>query len=352
METTTLIQEPEVKNNHSQPLPPPAQMMQMVIGYWNACCLYPVAKLAVADLLAERPLTAAEIANLTHTNADAMYRVLRALSSVGVFSENDEHHFELTPLGNTLRSDVPGSMRAMVIAQLGDHYSAWGNLLYSVQTGKIAFDHLHGMSVWKYYETHPEEGINFTKAMSGLTQAVAMNHLPAYHFNDYKTIVDVGGGNGALMTAVLQNNNEPEGIVYDEPYIEEEAKQVIEKNKLSARCRFEKGSFFESVPANANLYLMKLILHDWNDEQSLAILNNVNKAMNSTSRLLIIESVIPEGNVPHPGKFMDINMLNMTGGRERTENDWKQLLAKAGLNVLKIISTHSPLFSLIEAKKK
>src|SRR5690349_14010091 len=183
--------------------PPPVQMMQMVTGFWTSCCIYAAAKLDIADHLKEGAQTAGQLAETTHCDPASLYRILRALSSVGVFSENNEHKFELTSLGETLRGDVPGSMKAMAIAQLGDHYNAWGNLIYSIKTGNIAFDKVEGMSVWKYYETHPDEGVNFMKAMTGVTGAAVMNVLPCYDFSGFKTIVDVGGGNGALLMAVL-----------------------------------------------------------------------------------------------------------------------------------------------------
>ena len=331
--------------------PPPAQMMQMITGFWTSCCIYAAAKLNIGDLLAEKPKTAAQLASETQTHAPSLYRLLRALSSVGVFSENEKSEFELTPLGNTLRSDVPGSMKAMAIALLGTHYSAWGNLLHSIKTGEIAFDNLHNMPIYKYYETHPEDGVNFTKAMSGLTQAVIMNILSAYDFSSFKTIVDIGGGNGTLLNGILNKAPNSKGIVFDEEYIKNEALQNIEKNNLQQRCSFEAGSFFEKVPSGASAYLMKYILHGWVDENSKKILANVYKAMPQDSKLLIIESVISDRNIPQSGKFMDINMLVISGGVERTEKEWKNLIESAGLKISKIISTPSAMFSIIETEK-
>jgi len=335
----------------TQTPPPPAQMLQMITGFWTSCCIYTAAKLNIADCLAEKPKTAAQLAAETQTHAPSLYRMLRALSSVGVFSENEKSEFELTPLGNTLRSDVPGSMKAMAISQLGDHYAAWGNLLHSIKTGEIAFDNLHHMPVWKYYEMHPEDGVNFTKAMSGLTQGAIMSILPAYDFSSFATIVDIGGGNGALLHGILSQATNAQGIIFDEAYIKDEALQNIEKNNLQQRCTFEAGSFFVEVPAGASAYLLKLVLHDWDDEKAEKILANVYKAMPPEGKLLIIESVIPDGNTPHPGKFIDVNMLAMTGGKERTEKEWKNLIEKAGLKIVNVIATHSPTVSIIETEK-
>lgn len=332
--------------------PPPAQMMQMITGFWTSCCIYTAAKLNIADHLKDGPQTANQLAESTHSHAPSLHRVLRALSSVGVFKENDQQQYELTPLGNTLQADVPGSMKAMAIAQLGDHFNAWGNLVYSVKTGKISFDNIEGMSVWKYYETHPDEGVNFMKAMSGLTGAVIMNVLPEYDFTAFKTIIDVGGGNGALLMAVLDKAPNAKGIVFDEEYVVAETKKILAQKGYTNRCETAAGSFFDFIPANADAYIMKMVLHDWNDEQSLQILKNFNKAMKQGSKLLVLESVIPEGNEPHPGKFMDINMLAMTGGMERTEKEFASLFAKAGLKLSRVIHTHTPLFSIVEAIKE
>lgn len=332
--------------------PPPVQMMQMITGFWTSCCIYSAAKLNIADHLKDGPQTADQLAETTHSDAGALYRVLRALSSVGVFRENAQGEFELTPLGSTLQSDTPGSMKAMAIAQLGDHFNAWGNLMYSIKTGQISFDNIEGMSVWKYYELHPEEGVNFIKAMSGLTGAVIQHVLPAYDFSTFKTIVDIGGGNGALLTAVLDKAPQASGIVFDEEYVVEETKKLLKQKGYDNRCGTAAGSFFDFIPANADAYLMKLVLHDWNDEQCVQILTHCSNAMKPSSKLLVLDAVIPEGNEPHPGKFMDINMLAMTGGRERTEKEFAQLFAQAGLTLSRIIPTHSPMFSIIEVIKK
>jgi len=337
-------------DNQHQP-PPPAQMMQMITGFWTSCCIYAAAKLDIADHLADKPQSALQLAETTHSHSASLYRLLRALSSAGIFHENESGIFSNTLLGDTLKSDIPGSMKAMALAQLGDHYNAWGNLVYSVKTGNIAFDYVEEMPVWKYYETHPEEGINFMKAMTGLTGAVIMNVLPVYDFTPYKTIVDIGGGNGALMMAVLNVAPQAQGIVFDEEYVVNETKNNIATKGLTNRCQTEAGSFFDFVPKAADCYLMKMVLHDWDDAKSLVILNNCKNAMKSNSKLLILESVIPGANVPHPGKFMDINMLAMTGGKERTEKEFAALIERAGLRFSKVIPTHSPLFSIVEAIK-
>jgi hypothetical protein len=336
----------------TQQLPPPAvQIFRMITGFWTSCCMYVAAKLNIPDLLAENSKTAIQLADETHAHASSLYRLLRALSSVGIFSENDKKEFKLTPLGNILRTDIPGSLKALTIMNLGDHYSAWGNLLAAVRTGEIAFDNLHKTSVWKYHEEHRENGMNFNKAMSEVTQTAIMHILPAYDFTSSKNIVDIGGGNGALLCAILKNATNTTGIVFDTIQAKQQALQNIENNNLGQRCSFEEGNFFEKVPPGASVYLMKSILHDWDDGNSKNILANVGDAMPKDSKLLVIEAVIPEKNIPHPGKFMDINMLVMAGGRERTAAEWKALIESAGLKFSKIISTQSPMFNIIESNK-
>jgi SAM-dependent methyltransferase len=332
-----------------QQIPPPAQMMQMITGFWVSCCVYAAARLNVAHYLAEAPMSAEELATATGSHAPSMFRLLRALAGVGVFSRNAEGKFELTPLGNTLRPGVPGSMRAMAIAQLGDHYRAWGDLPHSVKTGEIAFDHVEGMPVWKYYEMHPEDGVNFMQAMTGLTQAVIMNIVPAYDFSQFGTIVDVGGGNGALLTAVLEAAPQARGIVFDEDYVVKETAQRLAQAGLNGRCRVAAGSFFDDPLPEADAYLLKMVLHDWDDEKSVDILENVARSLEPGGKVLVMESVIPESDQPHPGKLMDINMLAMTGGRERTETEFAELFQRAGLRLSRVVHTHSPLFSVVEA---
>ena len=276
---------------------------------------------------------------------------MRALASVGIFSENDKGEFSNTPLSETLRNDVPGSMKAMAIAQLGDHFPAWGNLMYSIKTGNIAFDKVEGMSVWEYYATHPEEGLNFVKAMAGSTGAAIANVIPAYDFSQFNTIVDVGGGNGALLMAILNAAKNAKGIVFDEDYVVAETEKELSAKGFNERCSTEAGSFFDFVPKDADAYVMKFVLHDWDDEKSIQILKNCYTAMKPGSKILVIESVIPEGNTPHPGKFMDINMLAMTGGKERTEKEFGALFSKAGLKLSKVYHTNAPNFSIVEVVK-
>lgn len=327
---------------------PSTQMMQMITGFWTSCCIYNAAKLDVADFLHNKALSCDQLAKSTHTDASSLYRMMRALASVGIFSENEKGEFSNTTLSETLRSDIPGSMKAMAIAQLGDHYPAWGNLLYSLKTGNTAFEKVEGMDVWKYYETHPIEGLNFMKAMTGSTNAAIQNVIPMYDFSSANTIVDIGGGNGAFLMAILDKAPQAKGIVFDEEYVVDETQKTIEEKGFSTRCSVAAGNFFEAVTEGADVYLMKHVLHDWNDVQSELILKNCAKAMHAGSKILVIEAVIPTGNTLHPGKFMDINMMAMTGGKERTQAEYSVLFAQAGLKLERIIHTNSPTLSILE----
>jgi len=340
-----------MSDQHQMP-PPPVQMLNMITGFWTSCCIYNATRLNIADLLATGPKSVEQLAKASGSHAPSLYRLLRALASSGIFNENEKGDFSNTPLSETLRDDVPGSMKAMAKAQLGDHFKAWGNLQYSFKTGNIAFDHAHDMTVWEYYEKHPDDGLNFMKAMTGLSATAIAQVVPAYDFSQFKSIVDVGGGNGALLMAVLDAAPHARGVVFDQDYVVKETQKELIMKDFAARCNVEAGSFFDHVPEGADAYLMKMILHDWNDIQCITILTSCSNAMRKDSKLLIIESVIPAGNDPHPGKYLDINMLAMTGGKERTEKEFCELFSYAGLKLSKVIHTHSPMSSILEVVKK
>lgn len=329
---------------------PSDQMLGMISGFWTARAVYIAAKLGIADRLADQPQTAAELADATGTHAPALYRVLRALASVGLFSEDPTGRFTLTPVGATLRSGVPGSLRAFAISEAGeDHYTAWSDLLYSVQTGKIAFDHVFGVSVWDYYGSHPENAAVFNESMTGITQMVEGAVLEGYDFSPYRKIVDVGGGHGGLLSAILKTNPQSKGVLYDAPSVVEGAKHRLAEAGLAERCDTVGGDFFKAVPEGGDLYLLKWIIHDWDDDRCLTILKNCRRAMPAGARLLLIESVIPPGDTPSLGKFVDLVMLVMTGGKERTEGEFRELLATAGFRLSRVVPTRSP-SAVIEAE--
>jgi hypothetical protein len=328
-----------------------ARILKSVFDQWFSCCVYVAARLNIADQLANGPLPIETLAAANGSHTPSLYRVLRALAGEGIFEETSPGVFGLTPEAVALQSDSPASMKAFVQALLGEHYHAWGQLLYSVQTGGTAFDHYYGMDLWKYYDTHPQDGINFMNAMTGMSELQLPHIVAAYDFSAFNTIIDVAGGNGALMLAVLEATPGLKGVIFDQPYVAERTAEVIATRQLAERCRVVPGNFFGSIPAGADAYMMKYILHDWHDADALRILKNIYSAMPRGGKLLVIDAVIPEGNVPNPGKFMDVNMLVATGGRERTAREFEALFEQAGLRLNRVIDLTIPDMSIVEGEK-
>ncbi|HXG66725.1 MAG TPA: methyltransferase [Blastocatellia bacterium] len=324
---------------------PDVVMLQMISGFWVSRAIYIAAKLGIADLLGERPQTADELAAATETHAPSLYRVLRALASVGVFTMDENNRFALTPVGATLRTDIPGTLRFFAMTELGEeHYPAWGNLMHSVRTGEIAFDNLFGMPVWEFFSKNPENARIFNAAMTTLTEWVEAAILQTYDFSTIGKIVDVGGGHGGFISAILKANPGMKGVLFDQPHVVDGASETIEKAGLADRCEIVGGSFFDAVPEGGDAYILKWIIHDWDDERSIAILRNCRRAMLQTGRLLLVETVVPPGNEPSFAKFIDLNMLVMTGGRERTEAEYRALFEAAGFRLTRIVPTPSPMF--------
>lgn len=340
----------EPKTAQSEPAAPPQfAMLQMITGFWLARAIYVAAKLGLADLVKDGPKTADELARSTGVHATSLYRVMRALACVGVFVEDDQKRFAQTPLSETLHSDAPGSLRAMAMAELGqEHYPAWGNLMHSVKTGETAFDNLFKQSVWEYYAEHPEDANIFNQAMKGVTEMVNAAVLGAYDFSGVNKLVDIAGGTGGLISAILRAYPQMRGVLFDLPHVIAEAGPLLDAAGSRDRCETATGDFFKSVTEGGDAYVLKWIIHDWDDEKSIVILKNIHRAMNENGKLLLIEMVVTEGNQPDLSKFMDLNMLVMTGGRERTEAEFNALLASAGFRLTRVIRTASPV-CVIEA---
>ncbi|NUN65565.1 methyltransferase [Pseudanabaena biceps] len=315
-------------------------MMQMITGYWVSQCIYVAAKLAIADHLAT-PQTCEVLAANTGANPKALYRVLRALASVGIFTETEPETFAMTPLAEFLRSDSPQTLCPTAI-MMGEpeHYQAWGNLLHSVKTGEPAFDHHFGKGVFEYFGANPEAAKIFERCMDNFSEVELRAIAPIYDFSEFKVLVDVGGGYGELLAAILQKHPDSEGILFDEKYVIDNATKTLDKHGISDRCQLVIGSFFESVPTGGDAYLLKHIVHDWDDERAIAILKNCQQAMNEDSKVLVIEQLVPEGNEPAAAKMLDINMLVMCpGGKERTASEFQYIFEQAGLKLLRIIPT-------------
>jgi hypothetical protein len=331
------------------PSPPASvKMLEIICGFWISRTIYVAAKIGLADHIKDSPRTVQDLASATGTNPASLYRVLRALASVGVFIEDEAGRFGPTPLSETLRSDVQGSMRALAMAELGqEHFTAWGNLMHSVKTGEIAFDNHFKQNVWEYYAQNPEDGHTFNQAMRGMTQTANQMILEAYDFSGVETIADIGGGTGSLLSAVLAAYPSMRGILFDLPHVIAEAGPILTQTNVRDRAELQSGDFFSSVPT-ADAYLLKFIIHDWDDDQSITILKRCRQAVGPAGRLLLLETIVPPRNEPSFSKFIDLNMMVMTGGQERTETEFADLFEKAGWRLTRVIPTNS-IFYVIEA---
>lgn len=328
---------------------PQEAVLQMLSGLWVSQAIQVAAKLGLADLVGNEPKTVVELAQAGGTHAPSLYRLLRSLAGLGIFAEVEDGEFVATPLSDTLRKDLPGSLRGFAVAAYGqEHYKAWGNLLHSVQTGGIAFDDFFGQSVWEYYAWHPEDAAVFNDAMTGLTESVNAAVVAAYDFSDFRKVADIGGGHGALLAAILKTNPKMQGVVFDQPHVVDGATARLEAEGVLNRCDIEGGDFFKAVSAGADAYVMKFIIHDWDDEKSIKIMKNIRRAMAEDGKLILIEDLVPAGNTPSPAKWMDLNMMVMTGGCERTEAEFAELFAAAGFKLNRIVPTNSQ-FYVIEA---
>ncbi len=335
----------------SEKIPPETTMMQMVVGYWVSRCIYVAAKLGIADLLKDGSQDCDALAAATNTHSDSLYRVLRLLASVGIFSETQPRCFQLTPLAACLQSNVPNSIRAAAIMRGEEHYyKAWGNLMHCVQTGESAFDDLYGMNLFEYNAQNPTQGQIFDRAMAESSDENAAV-LAAYDFSSIGKLVDVGGGKGGLLAAILQANPSMTGVLFDQPDVIDRAKNSLEAAVVSERTQLVGGDFFKALPAGGDAYVLKHIIQDWDDERSRVILQGCHQAMGEQGRLLVIEPLIPPGNELHAGKFFDVNMLVMCpGGRIRTEAEYRELFKSTGFKLTKIVPTQLET-SVIEAVK-
>jgi hypothetical protein len=331
---------------------PQQQLMQIATAYVPNAALWVVAELNLADLLAKGAQPVVELAKKTNTNEDALYRCLRLLAMVGIFAETQPRHFALTPSAELLRSDHPQSMRNMVI-WIGDpfHYKIAANLLHSVKTGQPTVEHVTGKPAFEYFSSDAVEFDRFHRAMTTMSAMAIFPAVEAYDFSSYRSIVDVGGGHGFALCTILQKCPDTHGVLFDMHDIIPGGVQRIKENNLDHRCKTAPGDFFQSVPEGGDLYFMKHIIHDWEDSKAITILQNCRKALQgkTNGKVVLLEFVVPAGNGPHMSKIIDIEMLFFPGGRERTEEEFRELFAKAGLRMTRILPTRSP-FCVIEAE--
>jgi hypothetical protein len=325
--------------------PNPPVLFQIASAFWLSQAVYAAAKLGIADLLADDPQSSNQLALATGAHKGSLRRLMRALSGAGVFERVDDDHFALAPIGEGLRSAISGSLRETVITLGEIHYQACGELLYSVQTGCPAFSQVFKTPLFGYLGANPDASESFNRGMSNLSAMLAYAVLLAYDFSNVSWIVDVGGGEGKLLEKILDFYPKLNGIVFDSARTIE---TVRRNSGTSTRCSYLKGNFFESVPQAADLYLLCGVIHDWDDDHALQILRNCRKAMAKNGKLLLVEMVVPSTNSMDFSKLLDLNMLVMNGGRERTEAEFRALLDEAGYKLTRTISTLAPQ-SILEA---
>lgn len=328
---------------------PASYLRQLIDDMRFMHAIYVAAQLGIADLLKDGPRSIPDIADATGTHSPSLYRMMRALASRGMFSEGTDRRFSLTILAEPLRSDSPNSIRASALLVGSEAYlRTWANLSYSVRTGQPAFEYLYGKAWFDYLSEHPVLAQIFNDAMSSGSANVGAAIVDSHDFSGYRKIVDVGGGHGALLALILDRNVTASGVLFDTPEVIASTKGAIDDYIAQGRAEKVTGSFFEAVPQGGDAYVLKYIVHDWDDDRAVAILKNCRQAMSENGRVLLVEIVIPPGNVPSPGKFLDLTMLLFFHSRERTEAEYRDLLRQAGLELINVTPTASP-FSIIEA---
>jgi hypothetical protein len=330
-------------------LPPPASILDMTMGFATAQTIFAAVKLGIADVLAEGPLTASELAATIDTDPGATHRLLRSLAMQSIFSERADGRFEMTSLAQALRTDSPMSIRPLLL-MLGHplYWEHWGRLTDSVRSGRTSVETEYGLTLFELLDQEPEVARIFNDAMTCVSAMTIPPVLAAYDFTRADTIVDVGGGNGQLLAAVLVATPQARGVLFEQESLEAKAREVFEGAGVADRCHVETGSFFDTVPSGGDVYLLKHVIHDWNDDSSGKILRRVHDAMGPDSLLLLIESVLPRGNKSHFGKYLDLDMLIFAGGKERTQREYSQLLRDNGFSLRRIVPTVAHL-SIVEA---
>lgn len=320
-------------------------LRRLIVGYRVSQALSAAARLGVADLLSDGPRSIDDLAAATHTHASSLYRLLRLLSSEGVFAEQSDRHFALTPLAAPLQSDAPDSLHWRAIFDGAEgNWHAWGNLLRSIESGEPAIKHGFGTDLFGYLRGHPDEAKIFNEVMAAQTPIAARAVLDAYDFSGADTLVDIGGGVGALLAAILNAYPSMRGVLYDQSQVAIDAQSRLAAAGVVDRCEIIGGDFFESVPSGGDAYLLKHVLHDWDDGDCQRILKNCRRAIAKDGRLLVIEVLIPPGNDPDYGKFLDLQMLVVTkGGRERTRAEYRELFESSGFALIGVIETRSDL---------
>ena len=328
------------------------QLLDIVNGSWMSQAAYVAAHLAIPDQLGDGAKSSEELARATGAHPPSLRRLMRALVTIGLCREQRDGSYELTPMGSLLRADVVDSLRSWTLYWGGPQWSIWGNLLHSVMTGENATKLITGIEAFDRLEADPEAAAVFNRAMVELTRLDSATVARAYDFSAMKRIVDVGGGYGELLAAILRANPATRGVLFDRPHAIENGKRHLATAEVTDRCEFVEGDFFDSIPGGADAYVLKSVIHDWNDERSKLILQNCGRAMHEHARLLLVERIVPlqlAASAAHRAIARgDLNMLVGLGGQERREDEYRALLSATGLQV-KAVLPAGPTFSIIEA---
>jgi hypothetical protein len=320
-------------------LQPSQQLVQMIVGSWISRAIYVASKLQIADLLAAGSRSAEELATASGVAPRSLYRVLRALAGVGVFTVEADGRFRLSPLAEPLREGGPKSLRALAVAIGEELDRCWDDLFETVRTGETAFDRLYGQPYFAYLGEHHEPAKIFDAAMTGFSGQAMQAMLDAYDLTGVATLADVGGGLGTNLTAALGRYPSMRGMLFDQPHVVERARPRLEAAGVAGRCAVEGGDFFQAAPGGADAYLLGHILHDWDDAKAGLILDNLRRAMPAAAKLLLVEYVLPEGDGGSFGKLLDVNMMVLLGGLERTEAEYRRLFAAHGFRLTHVVPT-------------
>jgi ubiquinone/menaquinone biosynthesis C-methylase UbiE len=325
-------------------------LMNLTAGKWVSQAIAVVAELGIADLLKDGTRTAADIARTANASEDGVYRLLRALGSVGLFAETGNRRFRLTQLGRLLRRDSSQALGGYA-RFTGDQstWRPWGELRHSVRTGEPAFDHVFDMPIFEYFAKMPESAAVFDAAMTSISTFESKAVVAGYDFSGINTLVDVAGGHGLMIVTILKANRRMRGILFDLPHVTAGASALLQSGGVADRCQIVSGDFFASVPEGGDAYIMKHIIHDWDDDRASQILQNCHRALQPGGKLLIVDAVIPPGNRAHFGKLLDLEMLVLTPrGRERTQAEFRELLKRSGFRLRRVVSTETHL-SVVES---
>ncbi|SDR63598.1 hydroxyneurosporene-O-methyltransferase [Rhizobiales bacterium GAS113] len=332
-----------------QALPPQVQLIQMGTASWVSRVVCAAAELGLADHLGAGARSAEELAGPVEAHAPSLHRLMRTLASLGILTEGPEQRFALTALGEALKTGAPGSARASLLTVGRPWFQgSFDHIVHSVRTGETGFEKAQGMPIFEYLARHPEDASLFSETMVGIHGEEPPAVAAAYDFSPFEAVVDVGGATGNMLAAILARHAGPRGVLFDRPHVVADAPALLKAKGVLDRVTIEAGDFFETVPAGGDAYILSHIIHDWSEDRCLTILEHVRKAMKPDGRLLIVEMVLPPGDAPHPGKMLDMVMLVLPGGQERTEAEYRRLLAKAGFQLTRVVPTDSAV-SVVEA---